>query len=270
MLKCVQYDEVFPDRSMLKPHVLINHDERHSTCGNCDKTSEVKQPIKEHVIRDNLQKRLHELSNRITNQKIKLYEDLFVLKKRDMVKKGNCNCKGSFCRINHAKFRWKVSKTDEFFSRLLSISPGYHSLATGSNCYECDKCEKTYENKEIMNNNSETNHVQKDLGAQAQESILGSISYECEMCENMLDDTNDLQNHMETEHSHHFKCKLCDSEFSNDISLGKHIDNEHLSTHKCKKCDRIFIKEKDLGIHISANHAENLLESTFFNPSAVN
>ena len=278
MFTCVQCDDCFQDKGMLKAHVLANHVVEDINCSRCEKNLKVKQSLKEHLIkehssksqRNDLQKKINELTNRVTGQRIKLHGDLFNLKQKELMKKGSCKCQGKFCKINHMRFRWTMSRADCFFSRLLLISPEYITKeATGTKFYQCNKCEKMCDNIEGMKTHNITNHSQHDLG-EAQESILGSFSYECEMCDEMLDDTDNLQKHIETIHTQHFKCKLCDNEFSNDTSLGKHIESEHISTYKCQQCEMIFIREKTLETHIGTNHSENLLNSTFFNPSAVN
>ena len=277
IFKCGQCDKHFPDRGLLKRHATANHVAENLSCSKCEKNFEMKQTLFEHVIREhssklknNLQKRLNELTKKITDQRIKLHEDLFTLKHKDMKKKGNCNCKGKFCKINHSRFRWTMSKADDFFSKLILILPEYqNSEATASLPDQCDKGGKMCENIEGMKTLNEKDHAPNDV-SETQESILGSFSYDCELCEQVMDDTNDLQNHIETQHSQDFKCKLCDHEFLEDSSLWKHIESEHVLTYKCQKCEMSFIREKNLEKHIGTDHAENLLESTFFNPSAVN
>ena len=278
LLKCDDCDIQFDRKSSLKDHILSNHVAKELSCNECVKNFKVKQPLLDHVIKEqsskskrfDLQKRLHDLTNRITDQRINLHKDLFKLKQKDLMEKGKCNCQGKFCKINHSRFRWTMSKADGFFSRLILISPEYlNNNASGSNFHQCDKCEIICKNMEGMKTHNEINHSQNDF-SDAQESILGSFSYECEMCEEILDDTDNLQKHIETEHTQHFKCKLCDHEFSKDISLGNHIESEHVTTHKCQQCEMTFMREKNLEIHIKTDHADNLLESTFFNPSAVN
>ena len=91
-------------------------------CDVCDQCFNTKDDLETHIVKRNhnnekvnelqkkneLQKRLNELNSKVGNQKMKIYDDILLLKQREEKENRKCKCKGSFCRVNHHKHRWMM------------------------------------------------------------------------------------------------------------------------------------------------------------------
>ena len=111
-------------------HVVLDHPNVRFKCDTCDNEFSRKIDLTMHVNKHHkhennknlLRKQYDELVSTIRDQKSKIFNDLYKIKLEESNKKGNCNCKGKYCLVNHARFRWTISRADEIFRKLASLS----------------------------------------------------------------------------------------------------------------------------------------------------
>ena len=199
ILKCDECDKSFKDKASMITHCMSKHTESKFNCDDCEKQFEEKSALISHILsehmndrfkcdacedkfssmvdlnmhvhnehtnantRDSLLKRQVELMAKIRDQKIKIYNKLYYLKQKETKQNGKCYCKGNYCSIDHATFRWNISKADVIFRNLSSSlstndankvsetdkedSADKHlktNNQTLSN-FACDQCDKNFE-----------------------------------------------------------------------------------------------------------------------------
>ena len=85
-----------------------------------------------------------------------------------------------------------------------------------------------------------------------------------------MNNSETLKRHNETDHkkSNSFICQECDLNFPQNKALENHTRRAHGSKFGCQPCDQTFLDEEKLISHMNEHHEKNLLENTFFNPSA--
>lgn len=119
LLKCDECDDVFKDKAHMTNHILSNHLVREFKCNMCELSFSSEDDVKSHVKKQHSNKKqsnkLHKeydhLISKLNRQKLKIYDDLLKLKEREEKENKKCNCKGTFCGINHSRFRWMKSKS---------------------------------------------------------------------------------------------------------------------------------------------------------------
>ena len=138
--KCNVCDEYFSTSGDLKSHVNEHHNK-----------SQKEVLIKKH----------NELVSRITNQKIKIYNDIYKVKQKEIKQKSSCNCRGNVCIINHSRFRWLASKSDVNFSRLSALILTKNSIKASESEKLCEQidCLKCY--PELGIEDSVKTHIKK-------------------------------------------------------------------------------------------------------------
>ena len=69
-----------------------------------------------------LLKRLNALDLVVREPKMKVFNKIYKLKNIESKQVGKCICKGNYCSIDHARFRWTNSKADEILHQLSSVA----------------------------------------------------------------------------------------------------------------------------------------------------
>lgn len=217
--KCDFCDEDFKGNAALTSHILSNHHENKSKCNTCENgfRSNV-NPIK-HVNKENpeqinkrnqLLKRHDELVSSIRDQKAKLSNDLYKLKGEEFKQKGKCYCKGKYCAINHATFRWNASQADRIFRNLtssLAINDGHKQLNQLN--ITCNKCGQRF---------AEENNKEKHM-----KTVHGVVSVR-QTCE----EASEIARYTERSRTATFVCDDCDKTFPDDDSSVKHRETHHV------------------------------------------
>ena len=234
LLKCDECDEKFNHKSDMKTHMLSYHTEASYKCESCGSNSNTEGDVNMHVNKKHSQsqkssvlKTHNDLVSMIAEQKIKIYNDLIVLKQKEEKEKGKCQCLGSLCKINHSRFRWKITKSNVLYEELRSLS----------------------------------NYVS------VKENIV-SKSFPCPECEKTFNEKHNVIEHINTEHTNNFNCQCCDDTFNSDSILMRHKAIYH-EKNLCQFCDKTIENEETPISHVKIHHTSSVLESTFFNPSAV-
>ena len=150
VFKCEKCKESFANEAELKEHNFTQH---------CP--SLINQ-------RNYSLERIGELEKNISEQKNDLTLSLFKLKNQEMKEHRSCKsfCNKRFCRINHQKYRYIKSKSDELF----------------------DKLDIPHENPDEVSNENITE--------------FGAIRklYSCNLCDNKFRKQGDLKKHKKCEH----------------------------------------------------------------------
>ena len=260
---CDECTEQFDTKTLMKTHILSNHLERKAVCDYCSNHSNEKSDMKEHKVSEHsketqtdlLNKKYEELYSTIANQKDKIFKDLYRLKQKEVKQTKNCQCRGRFCKINHSRYRWTSSMADILFNKFKSANSNKICRTTGN--IECEKCDVEFCDEDVMKTHIQKNHE------------LDS-SFKCHNCDQRYTNSETLKRHNETDHqmSPRYFCKECDTNFPQMLTLENHIRRIHNSKFGCQPCEQNFVDENSLMNHMNEDHETNLVEKTFFNPSA--
>ena len=239
ILKCDECEKSFKDKASIKAHFLSEHSE--FKCDDCEKKFEEKAALISHIFSEHLKNRfkceiceidysrkvdlnIHvqkehidqsrrnlifkgydEMASSLRNQKTKLYQDIYRLKQQEIKQKGKCICKGSYCAINHSRFRWTFSNADEILNKLTSMS---------TNTISCDQCDKRFKDKNEIESHKKIVHEEVPKSQQCnnrsiEESHLtkhieslptDKMVFLCHDCEQTFTDENTFRSHRETQH----------------------------------------------------------------------
>ena len=127
--KCNQCDKDISEKDALKRHIQMNHEEKEFKCNNCEKHFKTNHSTQQHLnskhaVNDNKMELLMKEGNlklQISQQREKLHETLYRLKKKEVIIGSKCICKGH-CYINHSKHRFIQSRADTILIKLASIT----------------------------------------------------------------------------------------------------------------------------------------------------
>ena len=117
--KCEQCGNKFISSTNLENHIENVHDEKQRWIIQC-----------------------LEKEDELSRHKLSLAFSLSHLKNTETKETHKCHCR-SPCEINHFKYNWKKSKSDELFNRLTNLSD-MKILGTKAKCYSCNQCEETF------------------------------------------------------------------------------------------------------------------------------
>ena len=125
-------------------------------CDPCDKDFERTVDLKKHkhsAVKKIFEWKLKEmeLERKLNSQKLKITSDLFEVKKKEVSVDKTCNCR-RFCRINHFRYNFKKSFSQETTDKFKSIHSEY-------SCYPCDK---TNENVDGLNHHLNSVHTEEE------------------------------------------------------------------------------------------------------------
>ena len=192
-LKCDECNQHFHDKNHMKTHLLMNHLQSVIKCEVCGNKFKTESDLETHMIEHTKQSKMNlllqretELISRISMQKIKMSEDIYLIKQREDREKGKCKCRGLFCTIKHHRFRWTSSNSDILLHKfkLFNSNESYRS----SRKFKCDWCYLEFNNEHIMKKHTKLVHVQEPR-------------FPCAECEDMFHREEDLKNHMEIHHT---------------------------------------------------------------------
>ena len=125
------------------------------------------------------------MREKLSEQKLNLYDSLYRLKLKEERRKVNCSCRGQLCRINHARYRWITSKSDIFLKELQTMNfIGTNRLIIR---YKCDECGVKFNDKEDSKKHFKTNH--KFL-----------LKFHCHKCDERFNRGEDLKHQIEKYH----------------------------------------------------------------------
>ena len=91
LLRCDQCKQSFEQKETIQMHIQSRHKMKQIDCNNCDQQINTKDEMNIHVIRkhnhskqkENLKKKYDELISKVNNQKLKIFDDVLVLKQRE-------------------------------------------------------------------------------------------------------------------------------------------------------------------------------------------
>lgn len=106
---------------------------------------------------------------KIKSQRIKIFEDLYRLKEKEVKEKENCFCKG-FCRVLHSRFRWKHFKSDHLFEKFKMINESLSKV-------KCKICDTQFNNEELFKIHVEASHK-------------SSAEFQCDKCDDTFSQKN--------------------------------------------------------------------------------
>ena len=117
----------------MKTHILLNHAEEIFKCEVCSKQFNTKGDLKMHITvthskasnKSYFLKQCQELVSKLAKQKIKIYDDLLILRHREEKENIKCLFKRRFCKIDHSRFRWNKKKSDDFRKQIRSFPTDY-------------------------------------------------------------------------------------------------------------------------------------------------
>ena len=243
-------------------------------CDICSKYFETNEDMKTHVkhkhqIKSDTRlflKKYDELVSNIVKQKIKLYGNLYKLKQKEEKEKGNCFCKRRVCNIDHARFRWRASKSDNLFNKVTEIIPSDETVSKTkkpSGNYKCPECDHGFEEEVKIKKHIE---MHNDTCA----------SSKCQQCDYFIQKDEDIQSHIKQVHVQKIMCKRCDQTFTNKQGLLVHIETDHTKTiknsgpeYRCRLCEEQFEEEENLKTLNDLSHKSrfvypcNLCDITF-------
>ena len=147
-LKCNHCDKIFLLEANLKDHEAMSH-----TLNSSD-------------LKDNLLKKISHLENRTFGQKTAISSALFKLKDKELTEKLSCKsyC-NKFCRVDHNKYKFVKSQSEELFCRLSGLSENQvssHVSISGFGvkvkCYTCSFCEENFKKQGDLKRHTKYEH----------------------------------------------------------------------------------------------------------------
>ena len=102
------------------------------------------------------------------------------------------------------------------------------------------KCEKSFMNKDVLNDHVLTHADEKN-------------SFKCEKCNKSFVTTDLLNKHLSNHRVHHNKCSICSKVFSKPWPLKRHIFSVHKDVKKwfkCEVCSKSFVNKELLDTHL--------------------
>ena len=242
-------------------------------CDSCEKGYDRNSDLRTHVWnKHEKQTRLQQLNNRLLNlhqkiseQKFRFTTSLFSLKEKEEKAKHTCRCK-LLCRIYHTKHNWSKSVSDDIFKKFQLMSNGVKNVSTNSTevitrSYSCDFCEEIFSRESHLKSHIEDIHTVLSIGANDE---AGS-SLEAEDF-NIAQSTKEVVQDNGTKPKQ-YSCEMCNSTFVRQCDQEKHIRKEHdhkrhqsphvLIKNLCGVCLMVFGNETELKQH-TVKHSANL------------
>ena len=190
-LKCDDCEDSFDNKALIFNHMKSVHSGRtmlDSKCVLCDerfteyggKNRHMRTEHGNKMKKDKLVEKLNELELQIKNQKIKIYGDILKLKQKESREKVACSCKGSFCQINHGRYRWTISKSDLILGTLNISNEKFFGK-------HCQKCGEMFNEEDDIKVHIETHHNT-------------NVPLICHQCDKSFSDDRNLTRHIETNH----------------------------------------------------------------------
>ena len=140
-------------------------------CKKCERTFDSRSDLRSHIKIDHEKEewklKVQEIERKLADQKFDIVSNLYCLKETEIKDSQKCRCRG-FCRINHSKYNWSKSKTDEIISNLedLNVKFAVNIIKKGTvnrngafkKKYSCDQCDETCVKQGELKKHKKTNH----------------------------------------------------------------------------------------------------------------
>ena len=140
-------------------------------CNKCEQTFDSRSDLRGHIInkheKEEWRIRVQNIERKLSNQKLNIISNLYKLKEIEIKESHRCRCRG-FCRINHSKYNWSKSKTDEMVSNFEDSNVEFavnivkkgtvNSNGAFKKKYSCDQCDETYVKQGELKKHKKTNH----------------------------------------------------------------------------------------------------------------
>ena len=248
ILRCEECDEIYNSKVQMKEHIQTNHQVTENKRDLCEASFPKKDDLNTHMmkkhpdekLKNDLSKKFHALSIKVSKQKSKIYEDLLTLKKREEHANRKCRCKSRYCRINHFRHGWKMSKCDDFQTQIRSLSS---------------------DNSVIKDVGKGKEESAQDHPKETQSENTGLQFYKCKPSSATFQDDSYLIGHNKTDHVKNFECKACDNKISQVENMSIHMENKHVSDIEFKQCDDILANKEELNDHMQRYHDGSLTKN---------
>ena len=126
-------------------------------CTECDAKFSSKDDLRKHIKMchvSEMKLKLLKAERLFSDQRTNFATSLIKLQQQEAIKKQKpCLCRG-FCRINHTKHHWKLSRCDKFFSKLQEMKV----LEPVMTSHSCEECGRTFDNWSDLKNHNESKH----------------------------------------------------------------------------------------------------------------
>jgi hypothetical protein len=129
-------------------------------CKKCDITFSNLKELKQHTKethaktlhkKNYLMRKLSDLEQNVSQQKIDITSSVFKLKNKEMKKRDTCSCRG-YCIITHTKHNFVKSRSEELLLKIKSLNAQIENCTTSKSGdhgairkrYTCNQCEKDF------------------------------------------------------------------------------------------------------------------------------
>ena len=236
-LKCNNCRKGFQEKVRMKEHNMSSHLLQTTTqikCNECAHESREEDALKTHISIEHARKsnmleilrKEKEVLERLSQQKINLYDSLYKLKQKEIKQVQKCFCKGGFCRIAHFRYRWINSQSDTFFNKLKLMNS--NSLNEKKRNIKCENCDLEFNNEDDLKKHIESHESDSKL--------------QCHECDQIFNSDECLKSHYEINHKpspfestffnpslnrSKFLCQPCEKAFPDEDYLLSHMELEH-------------------------------------------
>ena len=173
-LKCPICGECFKTDGDVKMHIKADHELNVFKCEKCKECCKTKIDLQMHMKtkhfkmneKESILKYENELCSKINRQKSRIHKSLFILKKEETRDYSRCKCKRRYCKINHARYSWSATKSDQYYSQMNLIEE--KSLITENNQenlhnkkpnnFWCKICDREFGNLTAFKKHNEIKH----------------------------------------------------------------------------------------------------------------
>ena len=101
--KCNKCSKCFENEVLLSNHISSIHPAKEFKCDICDKSLKSEEDLNSHIKRQHpskkevseVYKKFNELNSKLSKQKLKIYDDILIIKQREQMENSKCKCKGT-------------------------------------------------------------------------------------------------------------------------------------------------------------------------------
>ena len=183
-----------------------------------------------------------DLLQTIMSQRNKIYEDLLLLKQKEINASRKYKCNRIFCKINFSKYKWTFSHSVELFKRLKTLNSEKYMFTRSQ--YYCFACNNKSDESSTVKNHPEADH-------------MPSTTYTCEHCHDILGNIIDLKCHIDSIHNKNDR-----SQQAGRFHFEENRKFDSTVSYQCQHCEKRYARPNDLECHISTCHIKSLEESS--------